>query len=439
MPELLKLVTDRLDALGVAYSATARTRNGITHQLGAEAARKFAFDCGIGSYHYLKDGVYRPINTDWSNETGGWVDGNAISAARIISDGQGKRRLYPRQDHTDEYIELARPQYWTGAAWANIPLPARTRMGDTLLWDATSFAIAVQLSGDQVKLTVTLKNAAAAQRIRWPVSLTGLTRDGWTLKSGTEVVCQIPQPTLVDANGTERAVEAYIRNGAVELIADVTNLAYPVVIDPTLDYQVGASGDDSSANIVEPSETTLFSATSTICSVGRVTSGSVSRRNLCVRFLGVTVPDGATYDVGYLSFKSAGNYSGTTCNGTIYGNDIATPSAPTDSASFWGLTLTTASAAWSSIPSWTADNWYNSASIVSILTELAGSYSYAAGANMQFRVDNNGSTLEAIRHARTYDSAAASAPKLHIEYTAAAATTQSIAPHFRRYASLRAN
>lgn len=421
---------------------SARQLNGVTLDLAPLGNRaRRSLDLTIGRWHYLDSGVMAPINTDWADETGGYSDGNHLSAARILSTPDGGRRIYPRRDHMDEYVEFQRPQYWTGAAWANIPLPARQRIGDTLLWDAANFAIACQLTGCQVKLSVTLKTAAAAKRIRWPVSLTGLTRTGWQLLSGTEVVCEIPHPTLTDAAGTEREVEAYIRNGAVEFIADTTNLAYPIVIDPTVDYQTAASADDGYLyNVAAEGSGGVRSAVSGFLYFGN--HGIDDNREHWVRFLSVTIPDGSTLEAGdaaYLSYKASSSVSATSCNAIVYGDDAATPTAPNTVAVFWGKTLATAHVHWDNVESWTEATWYNSPDIKPIITELLASYSYAAGAAMQFLIWNNASDTDAYRGARDYDyPGGVSGPKLHIEYTEAGGTSQSLGPHMAYYRRRRA-
>jgi hypothetical protein len=417
MPVLVDAIKAAVLAAHPEAVVHSRTLNGIKHAIAPLGGReRFVLDTAIGHYHYYDAGSPVEINTDWGNETGSWVDGNHASSGRILSGTTGTRRLYPRRDHMDEYVEFARPQYWTGAAWANITLPARTRTGDTVTWDATAFAISVVLTGCQVKLSVTLKTAAAAKRIRWPITLTGLTRTGWQLFSGTTVVCDIPQPTLVDAAGTERVVEAYIRNGAVEFIADVTGLTYPVVIDPPLDYQVGAAADDWWARDGD----SAYFGTSGWAYSGDDSSGNYDYRS-GFRFTGVAVSVGATIDVAYLSLRA--KQTKTVYPATkIIGEAADNPTAPTSLTTFAARTRTDASAPWTPV-AWVADTWYNSPSTVAVIQEIIGRGGWASGNAInqfwQVAVTGWGGTANIVS-AWDYDAGAASAAKLHIEYTAAA-------------------
>jgi hypothetical protein len=426
MPVLVDAIKAAVLAAHPEAMVAERTLNGIKHAIAPLGGReRFVLDTAIGHYHYYDAGSPVEINTDWADETGAWVDGNHGSGARILSGTTGTRRLYPRRDHMDEYVEFARPQYWTGAAWANVTLPGRTRTGDTVTWDATAFAISVVLTGCQVKLSVTLKTAAAAKRIRWPITLTGLTRTGWQLFSGTTVVCDIPQPRLVDAAGTERAVEAYIRNGAVEFIADITGLTYPVIIDPPLDYQVGSGPLDfyiaynapGSGGSFWPNFSDLM-----ICS-----ASATSHNNAGVVFTSVTIPDGATIGAAYMSCKAYDSRAITTATLALYAEKAASPDAPTSAATYWARTMTTAAGSWSPA-AWTSGTWYDSGSFTGPLAELMGSYSYKAGANMHLELRNNGSNDTALRRMCSYNNGASNAAKLHIEYTSAAA------PHHLRRA-----
>jgi hypothetical protein len=172
---------------------------------------------------------------------------NDTAPYKFYSDSDSKRRLYPRRDHLDEYIEFDRPQYWTGSAWSNLVVGTSARSGNTLTWDRPSFSIRVFLTGDGIGKRIILKNSNAARRIRWPITLVGLVWNNWQLTSATEgiPVANIYKPWIVDANGTKGTITCDYVNGAVEFTADVTGLVYPITIDPTADVTVTASGDDS--------------------------------------------------------------------------------------------------------------------------------------------------------------------------------------------------
>lgn len=134
----------------------------------------------------------------------------------------------------------------------------------------------------------------------------------------------------------------------------------------------------------------------------------------------VTIPDGATIDAAYITCQFD---SGTLDEPdlTIYGEDTATPAVfagGTGTFSISGRSRTTASVNWGSTDLG-GPGAFNSPSIVSIIEELMGSYSYASGAYMCILMTSRG--LDANRDARIvlYDGDTATAPLLHIEYTEA--------------------
>ena len=398
-------------------------RNNLRHFLGksAEGRDRFALDSSIGSYHYLDAGSWREINTDWLDSTSGWADENDRHAFRCLSDANGKRRIYPDRSDPNAYVEFARPQRWTGSAWQNITLPARTRTADSLLWDAAAFAINIQNTGDQIKLSVTLKNATAARRIRWPVTLTGLTFNNWQLLKGGVPVIRVPRPTLVDANGVERTVASDYVNGAVEFTADVSGLTYPIVIDPTIDVQVGASEDDGRRF----TGTNDFLATATTPYVGwQGSQSTILSAHGWARFTGLSGLSGATIDVSYLSLCANLAGSNNTSSIYIYCNDTASPVAPTNSAEFDALALTTAYYHYqvNSI-AWVGGTFYDTGSINAPIQEIATSYDPAV---IQVVMLNQILAGQDNRiQIRQYDYAGnLSGPKLHIEYTAGGATVK---------------
>jgi len=201
----------------------------------------------------LHDQWYQDESNQWQAVDENLVNSDLPSFAHmakamahaIYAKTDGTRRWYPRRNVSTEYVEFGRPQYWTGSAWADLPLNAPTRAGSTILWDQTNFSLRVEVNWHRVKLDVVLKTAAAARRIRWPVSLTGLTWNNWRVLSEAEVVGVVYRPTGADANGVPIAVSTSYAGGYVEFTADFTGAVYPVTIDPTMTLQPqGTVGKD---------------------------------------------------------------------------------------------------------------------------------------------------------------------------------------------------
>ena len=189
-----------------------------------------------------------------------------------------------------------------------------------------------------------------------------------------------------------------------------------LIIDPTLNYQVGASAwnDHEIKDVTIPGTNGTYGYLDTYAHWGNRTSAGQYGG---VRFTGVTIPVSSVISTSYLSFRAHLDTAGVTCNLRIEGNDIAAAVAPTKTADFWALTRTTNSVDWNNVDSWVGGTWYNTPSLNIIIQELVDSYNYSAGSAMQFPLANNSSSTDAYRTYRTFDSTPADAPRLHIEYS----------------------
>ena len=425
MPNLAAAVRAAVLAAHPEATVDSRTEQGIRHRIAdADDGRaRYVLDSGIGPIHYQDSAQgtdWQEINTDWGASTlSGFTD--AVTSARfhVHSDANGRRRVYPRRAVQTEFVEFAQPQYWTGTAWANLPMGTRAVTGDTILWDRPAFSIKVQHGGSLLKVEVVLKTSAAAKRIRWPVSLTGLTWNNWTLVSNSDstVVAEIPTPTMVDAAGTERALTFGYNSGAVEISADATGLVYPLTVDPTINVQVGAGANDVGVSAITTMGTGgTFSATEN--RIGKTSTGASTLAAISTLIGGISITAGATITVAYLTYTAANTQSGTVVRTTLWADNAATPSAPTDTTTFWGITKTTHSVAWDSISAWTSNLEYQTPSLVNLVQELVTDNGAYSSGSMQFVHWNNASDNSAYRRRVDYTTSSTTATKLHIEYTA---------------------
>lgn len=174
----------------------------------------------------------------------------------------------------------------------------------------------------------------------------------------------------------------------------------------TLDYQVGASPDDLYWT------GTSFDRTTTTMPIGRATNVY----NTVARFADVTIPDDATIDAAYLLvyFDSSEGSP----EATIKFEDAADPGQITSYTDGNSRVLTTTGVAYNPP---TSGTWNNTPSIISIVEELMGSYSYADGAAMQCIIVGGGASGVNRTYVRTYNYRGnTSGPKLHIEYSVGA-------------------
>ena len=175
-----------------------------------------------------------------------------------------------------------------------------------------------------------------------------------------------------------------------------------LVFDPTIDDQVGAGANDTYDRAGG-----TFDATA---AQGRIGLAYSEGNHVSHRFTNISGLSGATIDVSYTELNR--NYSDGNVESLIYANDAAAPVAPTNHAEFAALVKTTANVTWDFTP---AANWNQSPSINTIIQELADSYDPSA--IQIIHLDDGAPGYLKLDH---YESDSALAPKLHIEYTAAA-------------------
>lgn len=262
------------------------------------------------------------------------------------------------------------------------------------------------------------------------------------LSNGT-VVWSFAVPTAYDSSGNP---ETEFTTGIMRLKKQGSSLyvsvrfpkawintaQFPITIDPTVNYQVGAGGDDGSWYWL--SSSWYFQVTGE----GNEFAGYYDSHpaNAFIRFTGVTIPAGATIDASYISVSYVGK-SGTPLECTIYGTDEADPAAISSGTDGNTRARTTASVAWTP-PS--GGTWNNTGSLNTICQELVDSNSYAAGSHMQFVIIGPSSAGgNAFGQWCSYEgySGGVLAEKLHIEYTeAAAGGSLVIPPRSRRFNAL---
>lgn len=143
-----------------------------------------------------------------------------------------------------------------------------------------------------------------------------------------------------------------------------------------------------------------------------------------IRFPSVALPAGAVITAASIEFEAAVSSSGTVCNVTISGNDVDDAGQPSNAADINGATLTSASVAWSSLPSWTAGSLYSTPNIASIIQEIYDRPGWSSGNAIRIQIVDNGSTSNANRQPATYDHSTRTEPVLSITYDVILDVTQ---------------
>lgn len=159
----------------------------------------------------------------------------------------GTRRWMPRRDHPAEYIEFGRLQSWSGSAWQNVNLGTATRSGNKISWSVTAFDLSLTVTWNRVKIFAVLKTEAARRRLRWAVTLNGLSYNSGTLTAASDsvVVGRVDLPVAWDVNGSAAnhnvSITTTYSGGFIEFGGDLSGAVLPITIDPTLSTQPDAA------------------------------------------------------------------------------------------------------------------------------------------------------------------------------------------------------
>ena len=211
---------------------------------------------------------------------------------------------------------------------------------------------------------------------------------------------------------------------------------YPVRIDPT--WQVGASTDDCYLQKVDGSWAFYTN-------LAEITPGYTSSTNLYkgggMRFLNVTIPQGATINAANLVFTCYVAGSGTTVNTRITGNDVddaVTWSTLADFQARRGTVIggandnyiTAAQVDWDSIPAWSADEQgadTTSPEIKTVIQEIIDRVGWSSGNDLALFWDDFDNRSSSFRRAYAYDGSTTKCPQLVITYIVApTVTTQAV-------------
>jgi hypothetical protein len=198
-----------------------------------------------------------------------------------------------------------------------------------------------------------------------------------------------------------------------------------LVFDPTVDKQVGASGDDG----IRHSGDWGFSNTFSDAYLGYRDSDGEYQCNNFFRWTGVTLE--GTITTSYIELKQYETYHTGTMEVKIYGVDEDNPAAPTSAAEFDADPLTTVSVDWDEEFANENAIFEQSPSLNTILQELVNSYTISNDAIM-LQIKNDGPTADHYNRVYHYDGDTAKAAKLHIEYTTTAGAAVQMIDHKRR-------
>jgi hypothetical protein len=382
-------------------------------------------ECSVARVHYLENGEYLDIDTNWEYENG---FGHKVQKADY---------------HLRHYDHKVRFGFSNGVFvdyGLNYAFNFHENVADTEADSNTQ--IRYKAIPDGVKLEIELAECPALPP---SYSYSADTTNCSIIVDNNKLIFidkddvpigEIPSPWMVDANGERGDVTIDYVDGNIVFTPDFAFLqaaAYPVTIDPTTTLQVGADADDGFW-----ATDNFFGTNYGVMMVG--TLGDTTSRHMFSRFSNVTIPQGATILSSKIQYKADGNYSNTSCITRIYLNNVDNASAPTSAVDANAKTLTTGYVDWT-IGTWATNTWYDSPDIKDIVQAIVNRIGWASGYAMMIlhKTVVGSSTAGAYREAYDYGySGNISGPKLIIEYSTsvdvtidavtATATAEAIAP-----------
>jgi hypothetical protein len=193
-----------------------------------------------------------------------------------------------------------------------------------------------------------------------------------------------------------------------------------IVLDPSIDEEVGASTDDCQAWYVgNPYNAWSFGTHDSKVWAGRYSSTS-GQGGGGMRFTGVSLDQGTTIENGtHITFHARVTDSGNTVRSRIEGEDVDDAATFSSYSDYSGRSRTTASVNWDSIGSWTENSEYDTPEIKTVIQEIVNRGGWSSGNDMVlFWDDHDDRTTgsSAHREAESYNGDSSEAPALHIEY-----------------------
>jgi hypothetical protein len=373
-----------------------RTENSKTTYLGKVGTQdKFSVEISGGAIHY-KDNY--SSNEQWKDIDLTPVNGRVDKAPYILVIDGAKVTMTDKKTGSVTVLEL------TDVGSKKLSKPSLSSVkGKAEKKDIdTDTDLEITWTNSQVKMTRVLKSSKASTSAKFNVSQTG---NGIKLDYKAE-----------DSSVNKKVnVNAELKNGVLTESIDAQSLTYPVRVDPTLDILVGASTDDVR---VVPA-TAAINLTSALLYLGN----NGASTDIGMRFQGVSIPNGATVSTSYVVLTAGNNNTEDSMKVNLSAQQSATAATFSTYADYSGRTHTTATVSWNFTTDWVMDTAYNSAEIKTIIQELVNDYGGLSSSNIVIFAEDNGSTVAAIRYPYSYDGSTTKCPKLHVEYTSAAAPT----------------
>ncbi len=183
--------------------------------------------------------------------------------------------------------------------------------------------------------------------------------------------------------------------------------------EDAVNVSVAASADDCT---VEPALTYMQALTDDWVGMGRNATGD-SDRNSGLRFLNLTIPDGATILSAKLTGKSYAAYDNTV-NLKIRGELSLEPATFSTYANFAARSKTTSAVDWDISTAWALGETVESVDFAAVIQEIVNQEGWASGNDIVLFIENDGTAGTTRRALRAYDYAGNSdGASLYVAYT----------------------
>jgi hypothetical protein len=456
-----------------------RGQDFIIHQHPTDPTRR-TLDTSIGSLHYQSGGNWAECNTAWQPDTGAWQykmvsaafqlhARNQLNAGDIIQwldpiSGENVT-LQPLalnwvNNTNDSRQQITQPQsvmatindntlLWTNGygTGRHFRYTASTdQLIKHLIIDAASNLPAPTVANPYLELEFIIKTSAGVTLFVDGAAWDRTTKTAtahyieFRLSSGA-VVWRFVAPGATDAAGHsvtgifQLRKQSNTRYCTVRIPKTWLDTAiFPVILDPTIESSVGASADDASQ---DSGGSAMLNVTS--ASFGTGDAAAHPHRASGLRFTSITVPNGATIDLAYISLSANNTWLGGYW--TWYGQAADNAAAFSTGEDITARAYTTNSLLVNADgPGATDGTYYRlpaTGSLAAIVAEITNRAGWSSGNAVVFVADGNKSSSWSSATYYTYDGGYGA--QLHIEYTGGGGGITSIAKQFMHYARMRNN
>ncbi len=237
-------------------------------------------------------------------------------------------------------------------------------------------------------------------------------------KKNRETIFSFAKPTVSDSGlGVTSPSFVFTKQGpnlrvAIRIpLIFLENAVYPVVIDPTVDEQVGADLDDCWTGATGP----VYCTVTTALFIGR-DSGDHWYDSFA-RFTTVAINQDSRIDVAYITVEATSTATdGTGVKTNLYFNDEDDAVAPTDETEHQAAVRTTNFTAWDD-ENFAVDTPTNSPSIATVVDEVISRPGWISGSDLMLLWDDDTSTANFNYQIYSHDNTPSKAVKLHVEWS----------------------